>query len=152
MVSTFTLTRTSTTQCSLGTYQNKALGIESKQRLQISKQRKSLRTMLPKLIIILLMASTYPHCSAAKHNNVVHLLRGNHHQNNNDVINNSKNSVNENENEPTLTNCLLSASNSTDCGTIVPGCVWCAEPVYGLCVSETAAKRMNNMPFFTCSF
>ena len=108
--------------------------------------------MLPKLIILLLMASTYPHCSAAKHNNVVHLLRGNNpHQNNNDVINNSKNSVNKNDNEPTLTNCLLSASNSTDCGTIVPGCVWCAEPVYGLCVSETAAKRMNNMPFFTCS-
>ena len=107
--------------------------------------------MLPKLIIILLMASTYPHCSAAKHTNV-HLLRGNnHHQNNNNDNINNKHSVNKNDNEPTLTNCLLSASSSTDCGTIVPGCVWCAEPVYGLCVSETAAKRMNNMPFFTCS-
>ena len=48
-----------------------------------------------------------------------------------------------------LTECLLSASNSTDCAAV--GCVWCAEPVYGLCVTENAAKRMNPMPFFTCN-
>ena len=48
-----------------------------------------------------------------------------------------------------LTECLLSASNSTDCAAA--GCVWCAEPVYGLCVNENAAKRMNPMPFFTCN-
>ena len=117
-----------------------------------AQQQQPDSAMLPKLIILLLMASTYPHCSAVKHTNM-HLLRGNHYQNhNNDVINNkNSNNNNNNNNEPTLTNCLLSASSSTDCGTIVPGCVWCAEPVYGLCVSETAAKRMNNMPFFTCS-
>ena len=48
-----------------------------------------------------------------------------------------------------LTECLLSASNATDCAAA--GCVWCAEPVYGLCVTENAAKRMNLMPFFTCN-
>ena len=36
-----------------------------------------------------------------------------------------------------------------DCGVAVEGCIWCAEPVYGLCVTESAAKRMNIMPFFT---
>ena len=49
-----------------------------------------------------------------------------------------------------LADCLLSASTSTDCGVAVQGCIWCAEPVYGLCVTEAAAKRMNIMPFFTC--
>lgn len=52
---------------------------------------------------------------------------------------------------PKLTDCLLSASDSDGCGTVVAGCVWCAEPVYGLCVTRTAAERMKVMPFFTCS-
>lgn len=52
--------------------------------------------------------------------------------------------------QPSLSDCLLSASSSTDCGVAVEGCIWCAEPVYGLCVTEAAAKRMNIMPFFTC--
>jgi len=51
---------------------------------------------------------------------------------------------------PSLSDCLLSASTSVDCGVAVEGCIWCAEPVYGLCVTESAAKRMNIMPFFTC--
>ena len=50
---------------------------------------------------------------------------------------------------PSLSDCLLSASTSTDCGVAVEGCTWCAEPVYGLCVTEAAAKRMN-VPFLTC--
>jgi len=49
-----------------------------------------------------------------------------------------------------IADCLLSASTSMDCGVAVEGCIWCAEPVYGLCVTEAAAKRMNIMPFLTC--
>ena len=53
---------------------------------------------------------------------------------------------------PSLADCLLSASTSADCGVAVEECIWCAEPVYGLCVTEAAAKRMNIMPFLflTC--
>ena len=51
---------------------------------------------------------------------------------------------------PKLTDCLLSAVSSGDCGSVVPGCVWCAEPIYGLCVTENAASRMRMMPFFEC--
>mmetsp|Transcript_34150 Transcript_34150/g.62806 ORF Transcript_34150/g.62806 Transcript_34150/m.62806 type:complete len:113 (-) Transcript_34150:348-686(-) len=52
--------------------------------------------------------------------------------------------------DPTLTNCLLSAVSSDDCGSEVAGCIWCAEPIYGLCVTPTAANKMKFMPFFTC--
>ena len=52
---------------------------------------------------------------------------------------------------PALTDCLLSAVNSNDCGTIVAGCIWCAEPIYGLCVTETAAKKMQGLPIFKCN-
>jgi len=55
------------------------------------------------------------------------------------------------DDSPEMTDCLLSAVNVDDCGSEVAGCIWCAEPVYGLCVTPTAAKRMNVMPFFTCS-
>jgi len=51
---------------------------------------------------------------------------------------------------PKLTDCLLSAVSSEDCGSVVPGCVWCAEPIYGLCVTENAASKMRMMPFFKC--
>jgi hypothetical protein len=52
---------------------------------------------------------------------------------------------------PTLTQCLLSAVNVNDCGSIVSGCHWCAEPIYGLCVTETAAEKMKILPFFKCN-
>ena len=52
---------------------------------------------------------------------------------------------------PKLTDCLLSAVSSEDCGTVVPGCHWCAEPIYGLCVTEEAAMRLKIVPFFKCS-
>jgi hypothetical protein len=51
---------------------------------------------------------------------------------------------------PKLADCLLSAASSDDCGSVVPGCVWCAEPIYGLCVTESAASKMRMMPFFEC--
>ena len=54
-------------------------------------------------------------------------------------------------NPPSLTQCLLSAVNGNDCGSIVPGCHWCAEPIYGLCVTEAAAEKMKIMPFFKCN-
>jgi hypothetical protein len=53
--------------------------------------------------------------------------------------------------DPKLTECLLSAVTDQDCGTVVSGCIWCKEPVYGLCVTESAAKRIGWMPFFTCN-
>ena len=52
---------------------------------------------------------------------------------------------------PQLNDCLMSAVNSDDCGTVVAGCIWCAEPAYGLCVTPHAANRMGWMPFFTCN-
>mmetsp|Transcript_18291 Transcript_18291/g.29619 ORF Transcript_18291/g.29619 Transcript_18291/m.29619 type:complete len:119 (+) Transcript_18291:116-472(+) len=55
-----------------------------------------------------------------------------------------------NSDPPTLTNCLLSAVSSDDCGSELAGCIWCAEPIYGLCVTPTAANKMKFMPFFTC--
>jgi hypothetical protein len=58
---------------------------------------------------------------------------------------------NTNSNPPTLTQCLLSAVNVNDCGSIVSGCHWCAEPIYGLCVTETAAEKMKILPFFKCN-
>lgn len=51
---------------------------------------------------------------------------------------------------PTVTSCLLSAVSADDCGTVLEGCVWCAEPIYGLCVTPSAASKMKFMPFFTC--
>lgn len=54
-------------------------------------------------------------------------------------------------NQPSLTQCLLSAVTGNDCGSIVPGCHWCAEPIYGLCVTESAAEKMKLMPFFKCN-
>ena len=53
-------------------------------------------------------------------------------------------------NSPKLLDCLLSGSDSVDCGTVVAGCKWCAEPVYGLCVTEKVSGKISWMPFFTC--
>lgn len=53
---------------------------------------------------------------------------------------------------PKLSECLLSAVSNDDCGTAVSGCIWCAEPIYGLCLTESAAQKVRWMPFFTCTF
>jgi hypothetical protein len=55
------------------------------------------------------------------------------------------------EDSPKLTDCLLSAVSGDDCGTVVAGCIWCKEPVYGLCLTESAAERVRWMPFFKCN-
>mmetsp|Transcript_27704 Transcript_27704/g.62097 ORF Transcript_27704/g.62097 Transcript_27704/m.62097 type:complete len:117 (-) Transcript_27704:158-508(-) len=52
--------------------------------------------------------------------------------------------------DPQLTDCLLSAVKEEDCGSLVKGCYWCAEPVYGLCLTKDAAIKVKWMPFFTC--
>ena len=57
-----------------------------------------------------------------------------------------------NNTDPKLSECLLSATTKDDCGIAVQGCIWCAEPVYGLCLTESAAKKVDWMPFFTCIF
>ncbi|KAL3766991.1 hypothetical protein ACHAWO_004965 [Cyclotella atomus] len=53
---------------------------------------------------------------------------------------------------PKLSECLLSAVSDDDCGTVLEGCIWCAEPIYGLCLTESAAKKVKWMPFLTCTF
>lgn len=64
---------------------------------------------------------------------------------------NDKSGGDGDDDDPKLTDCLLSAVSATDCGSILPKCIWCKEPIAGLCVTESAAKKMNLMPFFTCS-
>ena len=54
------------------------------------------------------------------------------------------------QDSPKLTDCLLSAVSGDDCGTVVAGCIWCKEPVYGLCLTASAAERVRWMPFFKC--
>ena len=54
------------------------------------------------------------------------------------------------EDSPKLADCLLSAVSGDDCGTVVAGCIWCKEPVYGLCLTESAAEKVRWMPFFKC--
>mmetsp|Transcript_11906 Transcript_11906/g.18285 ORF Transcript_11906/g.18285 Transcript_11906/m.18285 type:complete len:121 (+) Transcript_11906:94-456(+) len=51
---------------------------------------------------------------------------------------------------PQLSDCLYSASSSEDCSK-KEGCVWCKEPLYGLCLTKELAKKMSFLPFLTCS-
>lgn len=51
---------------------------------------------------------------------------------------------------PQLSDCLYSASSSEECAK-KEGCVWCKEPVYGLCLTEELAEKMSFLPFLTCS-
>jgi hypothetical protein len=56
------------------------------------------------------------------------------------------------DSSPKLSECLLSAVSDDDCGKAVEGCVWCAEPIYGLCLTPVLAQKVRWMPFFTCTF
>lgn len=51
---------------------------------------------------------------------------------------------------PSLSDCLYSASSRDECAE-KEGCVWCKEPVYGLCLTEELAEKMSFLPFLTCS-
>ena len=50
---------------------------------------------------------------------------------------------------PTLTECLYSATTSEECNK-KEGCVWCSEPVSGLCLTQEWAKKMSFLPFLKC--
>lgn len=50
---------------------------------------------------------------------------------------------------PTLTECLYSATTSEDCDK-KEGCVWCSEPVSGLCLTQEWANKMSFLPFLKC--
>ncbi len=95
--------------------------------------------MASKIVAYALLLIVLQFCNAHKHTS----LRGGDHEE-------QARMTTADDSSPTLTNCLLSAVNSNDCGTIIAGCIWCAEPIYGLCVSETAAIKMKVMPFFKC--
>ena len=95
-------------------------------------------------LLLFLAITSFPQFSRAHQENNEYLLR----RRDLDAGVNDDPSGND---PPKITDCLLSASSSADCGSVVGECVWCAEPVYGLCVTETAARRMNIMPFFSCS-
>lgn len=52
---------------------------------------------------------------------------------------------------PSIYDCLQAASGEDECKTTWGGqCVWCAEPVFGLCVTPTVANRIGKLPFFSC--
>jgi hypothetical protein len=48
--------------------------------------------------------------------------------------------------------CLMAGSDKASCEQQKQPttCVWCAEPVFGLCVPPNAAAKMNYLPFFKC--
>mmetsp|Transcript_5657 Transcript_5657/g.8188 ORF Transcript_5657/g.8188 Transcript_5657/m.8188 type:complete len:107 (-) Transcript_5657:1146-1466(-) len=57
----------------------------------------------------------------------------------------------DNKDSPSLWDCLLEGSDGPSCAANSQGgCVWCAEPIYGLCVTPSAAKKIGIMPFFNC--
>eukprot|EP00521_Asterionellopsis_glacialis_P006411 CAMPEP_0195285528 /NCGR_PEP_ID=MMETSP0707-20130614/3327_1 /TAXON_ID=33640 /ORGANISM="Asterionellopsis glacialis, Strain CCMP134" /LENGTH=219 /DNA_ID=CAMNT_0040345031 /DNA_START=26 /DNA_END=685 /DNA_ORIENTATION=- len=53
--------------------------------------------------------------------------------------------------DKSLTDCLLSGSNEKDCQTNSNSeCVWCAEPIAGLCVTPKVARNIGKLPMFKC--
>jgi len=52
---------------------------------------------------------------------------------------------------PSITDCLQAASGGDECRKAFDGqCVWCAEPIYGLCVTHSYASKLGKLPFFKC--
>ena len=50
-----------------------------------------------------------------------------------------------------LWKCLMTGVDSASCTEATKGeCIWCAEPVLGLCVSPDVATKLNFLPYFTC--
>ena len=50
-----------------------------------------------------------------------------------------------------LWECLMTGVDSASCTDATKGsCIWCAEPVLGLCVTPQVASELNYLPFFTC--
>jgi|Transcript_17155 hypothetical protein len=86
------------------------------------------------LTVVLIVSADESYTSLPANNNFKGTLRG--------YVNADTDPV------PTLSDCLISASSATEC--TVPGCVWCKEPIYGLCVTESTATKIGWMPFLTC--
>jgi hypothetical protein len=56
-----------------------------------------------------------------------------------------------NQDAPSIYDCLQAASGGDECRAAFDGqCVWCAEPIYGLCVTPGVANMIGNLPFFKC--
>ena len=55
------------------------------------------------------------------------------------------------DDSPSIYDCLQAASGGDECHAAFGGqCVWCAEPIYGLCVTASVASKLGNLPFFKC--
>jgi hypothetical protein len=58
---------------------------------------------------------------------------------------------NNNKDAPSIYDCLQAASGGDECRAAFDGqCVWCAEPIYGLCVTPSVAHMIGALPFFKC--
>jgi hypothetical protein len=61
-----------------------------------------------------------------------------------------RNTSNEPE-ESDLWTCLVTGDDSASCTEASQGaCIWCAEPVLGLCVTPEVASKLNYLPYFSC--
>ena len=50
-----------------------------------------------------------------------------------------------------LWDCLMSGSDGPSCRLNSNNtCVWCAEPIYGLCVTPSVAESIGKLPMFDC--
>lgn len=53
--------------------------------------------------------------------------------------------------ETGIWDCLVSGTDSSSCAANSEGsCIWCAEPVFGLCVTPRVADKIGNLPYFSC--
>ena len=53
--------------------------------------------------------------------------------------------------ESDLWTCLTTGEDSASCTEASQGaCIWCAEPVLGLCVTPEVASKLRYLPYFTC--
>lgn len=50
-----------------------------------------------------------------------------------------------------LWSCLMNGTDSAFCTEASQGdCIWCAEPLYGLCVTPKVASKIRYIPYFNC--
>jgi hypothetical protein len=54
----------------------------------------------------------------------------------------------ENTQDKGLSECILQDESSCDADA---ECVWCAEPIAGMCVTPDIAQKIGNLPFFKCN-
>jgi hypothetical protein len=65
--------------------------------------------------------------------------------------NNNNNNIIIIKDAPSIYDCLQAASGGEECRAAFDGqCVWCAEPIYGLCVTPSVANTLKILPFFKC--